>query len=249
MTLSNPTTNGQKSKKTNCTKVYSTEEVISTVKQRYAEKNSLRRVAQEDYQGQVTFGDIQRIMQGIEPVQAKARIAFGLQPMGRAPVCLKCGEVHVTKRCTSPHRKEPGADPSNQGSRSKPIPHEHYDQVAIIAGLQFYISQYPVLEKVTAIPNGGLRKMVTAKKIKAEGGKAGVPDLVLMAGRRGYIGIAIEVKHGDNTASEDQKEYIAFLEEEGWYARVMNDVQAIIDTFVWYASGKKTIVVREITNE
>lgn len=41
------------------------------------------------------------VMQGYEPHEAHIRFLLKLPALLPAPVCLKCGAVHVTKRCTA----------------------------------------------------------------------------------------------------------------------------------------------------
>lgn len=49
-----------------------------------------------------------------------------------------------------------------------------------------------------AIPNGGLRNQIVARKMKAEGVRAGVPDLFLAVPAGPYSGLFLEMKktHG-----------------------------------------------------
>ncbi len=54
-------------------------------------------------------------------------------------------------------------------------PSEHDEQVAFIEAFRL---QYPHL-LIYAIPNGGLRNIVVAKKLKAAGVVVGVPDLFI----------------------------------------------------------------------
>src|SRR5262245_64718583 len=48
-----------------------------------------------------------------------------------------------------------------------------------------------------AIPNGGARDVITAGRLKAEGVRAGVPDVCLPVARAGYHGLFLEVKRPD----------------------------------------------------
>ena len=40
-------------------------------------------------------------MQEYEPKSLHIRLALGLPALAPAPVCVKCGQVHTTKRCTN----------------------------------------------------------------------------------------------------------------------------------------------------
>lgn len=100
MTIQTASTTGADAKKGGCTRAYTKEEVIQTLARQYMEFQSLRRVARECYGGRVTYGDVDRMLDGIEPVKPEKRAAFGLSVLMPAPVCVKCGKVHVTKRCT-----------------------------------------------------------------------------------------------------------------------------------------------------
>ena len=62
-----------------------------------------------------------------------------------------------------------------------------------------------VFDYLFAIPNGGSRHPREAANLKASGVKAGVHDLMLPIARGGYVGLWVEMKHGKNTLTEDQK--------------------------------------------
>ena len=61
---------------------------------------------------------------------------------------------------------------------------EHEEQVALFEWAEWNKRQYPELELMFAIPNGGQRHVVVAKKLKDEGVKAGVPDIFLPVARQ-----------------------------------------------------------------
>ena len=71
---------------------------------------------------------------------------------------------------------------------------EHDEQVALLKFCNLNQVKYPELALLYAIPNGGNRNIVTATKLKAEGVKAGVPDLCLPVPRGGYHGMYLEMK-------------------------------------------------------
>jgi len=66
--------------------------------QLHREGVSLRQIAGA-YPG-ITFGDVSRIIQGVEPKSPAKRVALGLPRLGSAPICPNCGVVHVG-RCTA----------------------------------------------------------------------------------------------------------------------------------------------------
>lgn len=75
--------------------------------------------------------------------------------------------------------------------------------------------RYPELEFLFAIPNGGLRSKITAARMKAEGVRKGVPDVMLPipigSDGQGYAGLFIEMKVGRNVPSDEQNKWHMFL--------------------------------------
>jgi len=106
-------------------------------------------------------------------------------------------------------------------SRAKPVDREGLEQAALISEIAF---RYPVAAKLLYhVPNGGKRHVVVAKKLKAQGVKAGVPDLVLPMARGGHFGLYIEFKAKppfDADVSASQHAYMHLLIEQGYLATV-----------------------------
>lgn len=105
--------------------------------------------------------------------------------------------------------------------KSKSIcPLEHDEQVRVIewADIQPYDGGR-VGDYLWAVPNGGKRNRVTAALLKAEGVRAGVPDLQLGIPCGGYHGLFIEMKRARRsltTVSRDQRLWHARLNEQGY---------------------------------
>ena len=82
---------------------------------------------------------------------------------------------------------------------------------------------YPELSTLHAIPNGSLRNIVVAKKLKKEGVKKGVPDLHLPVPKGEYASLYIEMKsvavkpkkHGKGGVSAEQAEWLKRLSNYG----------------------------------
>jgi hypothetical protein len=86
-----------------------------------------------------------------------------------------------------------------------------------------------------AIPNGGKRNVITATKLKAEGVKAGVPDLCIIHEGQAFF---LEVKRPASTAggkgrlSPAQKEMIGRLKEAGGEVKVVYSVADVIEACI-----------------
>jgi len=105
---------------------------------------------------------------------------------------------------------------------------EHNLQVACV---RWFDTQYPQHKnKLFAIPNGGQRNVVVASKLKAEGVRAGVADLILMCGLGQVIFIEMKTKKGTQTKS--QKAFEKMCIENGYIyeiARSFEDFKKLIE--------------------
>ena len=97
-------------------------------------------------------------------------------------------------------------------------PYESEEQEALFSWALLMETKYPCLKLLYHVPNGGMRSAAVAGKLKAEGVKAGVPDICLPVARGKYHGLYIELKAGKNKATKDQKEWLSALSEEGYMA-------------------------------
>lgn len=69
------------------------------------------------------------------------------------------------------------------------------------------------------VPNGGLRRKSEARKLKAMGTQAGVPDILVFSPPPvgNFVGAAIELKRiGGGRVTAHQKEWMERLEACGW---------------------------------
>jgi len=99
---------------------------------------------------------------------------------------------------------------------------EHKLQVAIckyldLCGYEFF-----------AIPNGGLRNIKVAAKLKQEGVKAGVADLFVALSNGKYHGLFIEVKVGKNRQQPNQKIFEQKVVENGYQYKVVRSIDEMI---------------------
>lgn len=115
---------------------------------------------------------------------------------------------------------------------------EHDEQVALFEWAALCTGRWPEIELLHAIPNGGHRHVAVARKMKAEGVKAGVPDLCLPVARGGYHGLYIELKHGRNTVTAEQEEWLNALSDQGYYAATAYEFDGASEMIEAYLNGE-----------
>jgi hypothetical protein len=71
-----------------------------------------------------------------------------------------------------------------------------------------------------ATPNGGFRHMAEARRLKAEGVKAGVPDVFLAIPSQGFHGLFLELKAPKGRVSPEQSDMLDLLRSRGYVGRV-----------------------------
>lgn len=96
---------------------------------------------------------------------------------------------------------------------------EHDIQKAFFTWLS-YQKKLEGIELAFAVPNGGERNPIVGAKLKAEGVKKGVPDVLWPVARGAYIGLAIEFKSADGNPSKEQRDRIDRMQREGWMVAV-----------------------------
>lgn len=98
---------------------------------------------------------------------------------------------------------------------------EHTQQTRLMAWAEIAKGQRPELALLFAVPNfAGFHgseeaRLRSGARAKAEGKKAGVPDLVLPVPRRGFGGLYIELKAMDGRPSESQLAWVKALNAAG----------------------------------
>lgn len=112
---------------------------------------------------------------------------------------------------------------------------EHAMQSRFVAWCAEQALRIPGLESAFATPNGGKRNIVTATMMKAEGVVPGVPDWQWPNARGGFIGLAIEFKHGDGVPTKEQRTRIDRLQKDGWCVVLCWNWQAAARTVQGYA--------------
>jgi len=78
--------------------------------------------------------------------------------------------------------------------------------------------KYPEATLLFHIANGGHRDAIEAAHLKAQGVKAGVPDLFLPTAKGGYNGLFLEMKAPGGRLQPNQREWLDTLNEQGYRA-------------------------------
>ena len=102
--------------------------------------------------------------------------------------------------------------------------------------IQVAMCQYLDLIKIPyfAIPNGSLRNIIVAKKLKAEGVKAGVADLFLMIPNKIFHGLFIEVKTSVGRQQPSQKDFEKIAFDSGYCYEVVRSLDDLIQCLETY---------------
>lgn len=122
--------------------------------------------------------------------------------------------------------------------RGRIIPSEHTQQALLISWADLVKGQYPELQLLFAIPNGGARSARAGAMLKREGVKAGVPDLCLPVARRIWHSLYIELKAGDGRLSEKQKDWVEALSQQGNLVAVAYSFEEAKGILVDYLEGR-----------
>lgn len=99
---------------------------------------------------------------------------------------------------------------------------EHEEQVNLMQWWSLQCRRFGVAEQcLFAIPNGGQRNIITAKRMKDEGVRSGIPDLFLAVPRGKFHGLFIEMKKPKGgVVSDNQKACMEILSTNGYYVAV-----------------------------
>ena len=126
--------------------------------------------------------------------------------------------------------------------RARPAHHEEDAQRLVIRRCDALAARYPALRWLHHSPNGGVRDKRTAALMRAQGVRAGFPDLILpvsmMMAQESeelpgdyFTGFVAELKIAPNRATPEQRAWIAHFEAQGWYVRLHSapDARSLAD--------------------
>lgn len=119
---------------------------------------------------------------------------------------------------------------------------EAQEQTYLFNWIAFARGKTPELDLLYHVPNGGSRDKREAARLKAQGVRAGVPDLCLPVPTSMYHGLYIELKFGRNKPSEEQVKWLEALKRQGYKTAVCYGWEEAKDVILNYLQGgyKKT---------
>jgi len=132
--------------------------------------------------------------------------------------------------------KKPQVNPHTQDCTVQIIS-ESAQQISLFRWAELQSAKYPELNLMFHIPNGGKRNITTAKRLKAEGVKAGVPDICLPVPKGIYHGLYIELKVNGNKATDNQNRWLAALTAQGYYCTVCYGWEEASEVILNYIKG------------
>jgi len=92
-------------------------------------------------------------------------------------------------------------------------------------------------EAIYAIPNAGLRTKQNGSRMKAEGMKAGIPDIFISVPISNYAGLYIELKKEGGKLSQTQKSMLGLFNRLGYKTLVCYSLKELIEATEKYMRG------------
>jgi hypothetical protein len=133
-----------------------------------------------------------------------------------------------------PLRQTQAATRKNRRTQLDARDFEHIEQSALFDWLNDNAAAMPDLAKAFAIPNGGYRNIKTAGRLKAEGVKPGIPDVMLLVARGQYYGLMIEMKRPSGTLSPMQADWHYTFTKDGFKVAIATTWEMARDHILQY---------------
>ena len=132
-----------------------------------------------------------------------------------------------------------------EGERDMIVPSESAEQRRLVVWVNNMSNRVPALGLFYAVPNGGSRRPVEARIMKAEGIRAGVPDICLPWPAGGHPALYIELKRRAfaldeknatrwGTIAPEQIGWLTRLRQAGHHAVVCRGAEHAISTIEAY---------------
>lgn len=105
---------------------------------------------------------------------------------------------------------------------------EHLSQANFFEWCQLHERYHPGLARFFAVPNGSFRHKATAGRLRSEGVRRGIPDVMNLTQGEGiengkpyeFRGLILEFKSSKGKLSPEQKDWCAHFREQGFRVEV-----------------------------
>lgn len=115
---------------------------------------------------------------------------------------------------------------------------EHDLQAMVVQWWAYKCREFGLPEGLLfAVPNGGMRNRVVAAKLKAEGVRVGIPDMLLAAPNGDYHGLFVEHKIRPRKPSIEQERVINDLRDQGYQVTVSYSYDETVKSICSYLRG------------
>jgi len=112
---------------------------------------------------------------------------------------------------------------------------ESAEQQAVIKWWAVTCRAHSIPERLLfAVPLQAARTARNGARMKAEGARAGTPDLFLLVARKGFNGMIIEMKREGGRVTPEQTAFINDASEEGYYCAVCYSARCATDAIELY---------------
>jgi hypothetical protein len=113
---------------------------------------------------------------------------------------------------------------------------KHLEDDLQAACITWFDYQYPKLKNLLFhVPNGGHRNIREAYRLKKQGVRPGVSDLILLIPKGNFHGMCIEIKSEKGKLSDNQKEWLESVQNNGYLTIVcfnFNSFKCYIDAYL-----------------
>lgn len=120
-----------------------------------------------------------------------------------------------------------------------PTASESVEQQSLFRWAAYAAGKHPELRLLYHIPNEGKRSAIQGARMRAEGLRAGVPDICLPVPRSGHNALYIEMKAGRGKPTPDQLAWLEALDKAGCKTAVCWGWEAARKAVVAYLEEKK----------
>ena len=119
------------------------------------------------------------------------------------------------------------------------VPSESVEQQCLFRWAEYQMGKYPELALMYHVPNGGKRGKAEAIRFKAEGVKAGVPDICLPVPRGEWHGLYIELKRRKGgRVTKDQTDWLEELMRQGYATAICRGCDEAQKVILAYLGAK-----------